>query len=108
MLEAGASEARAESVARFSVLFGDETEEGGGELAKGGTGRKVGRGGGGSEVAADKASKDWGDERSDVRVDVEALIVEHGGGELHHPGKDKKILKVVGYFFGDVLYKVGY
>lgn len=105
MFEAGASEARPKCVAGFGVFFGDETEERGGELANGGTSREVG--GRGSEVATNEAGEDWGDERGDVGVDVEALIVEHSRGELHHLREDKKIFEVVGYFFGDVLYKVG-
>jgi len=42
VFEAGASEARPKCVAGFGVFFGDETEEGGGELANGGTSREVG------------------------------------------------------------------
>lgn len=105
MFKAGTSEARPKCVARFSVLFGDKTEEGGGELAKRETSREVrGRG---SEVATNEAGEDWGDERGDVGVDVEALIVEHGGCKLHHLREDKKIFEVVGDLFGDVLYKIG-
>ncbi len=105
MLEAGASEARAKGVAGFGVLLGNKPEKGGSELAEGRADSKVG-GGGGSKVTADEAREDWRDERGDIRVDVEALVVEHGGGELHHLGKDKDVLEVVGHFFGDVLYKV--
>ena len=72
---------------RFGVLLGDETDKGSCELAQAVGGEKSGRGG--SQVAADEASEDWRDEVCNVRVKIEALVVKHGEGELHHFSEDK-------------------
>lgn len=83
----------------LGVLFADEGEEGGGEGAKGIVGEGCARG---TEVSADEAGEDGGDDGGDLRgglarwmggggwgcryvgIYVEAFVVEHGGGELHH------------------------
>lgn len=43
-----------------------------------------------------------------VWINVEALVVEHGGGELHHLGQNEEILQTVRDFFGDELHEVGH
>lgn len=41
-----------------------------------------------------------------VGIDVEALVVEHGGGELHHLCEDEEVLQAMRYLFGDELNEV--
>ena len=103
-LETSTSEARAKRGHGFGVSFGNETDEGGGELAEVVGYEKIRRGG--AEVAANNAGEYWCDKFGDVRVEVETPIVEHGGGELHHMGENKERFEVVGHFFGDELHKI--
>ena len=64
--------------------------------------------GGGPETRRDKTGEDGRDDGCDIWVDVEALVVEHGGRELHHLLEDEQALEVMGDLFRYELHEVRY